>query len=184
MAEKVFDLLDEMIIQPNAITLTIIFNTCAQVNNDRARKIGNKLLNQMLNNFPNDTILLTSAIHMLMSFGDVKSAEQLFESIKKKDVVSYGAMMKGYNLNNDPLRCLKLLKEMKQQGVIPNEIIFILAIGACSQICMLSICESIVAQIPSYLFNNQRISNALIDMWASIDCYKCLNFDSISTSIP
>jgi hypothetical protein len=95
MAEKVFDLLDEMIIQPDAITLIIIFTTCTQVNDDRAKKIGNKLLNQMPNDSRNNTILLTSAIHMLMSFGDVKSAEQLFESIKKKDVVSYGAMMKG-----------------------------------------------------------------------------------------
>jgi hypothetical protein len=84
-----------MIIQPDAITLIIIFTTCTQVNDDRAKKIGNKLLNQMPNDSRNNTILLTSAIHMLMSFGDVKSAEQLFESIKKKDVVSYGAMMKG-----------------------------------------------------------------------------------------
>ena len=98
MSDKVFDLLDKMIIQPNAVTLTIIFNACAQMNDDRARKIGNKLLNQMPSDFLNDTILLTSAIHMLMRFGDVKSAEQLFESIKKTDVISYGAMMKGNKL--------------------------------------------------------------------------------------
>jgi hypothetical protein len=64
MSEKVFDLLDEMIIQPNAITLTIIFNACAQVNDDRVKQIGNKLLNQMPDDFRHDTILLTSAIHM------------------------------------------------------------------------------------------------------------------------
>jgi len=98
MSDKVFDLLDKMIIQPNAVTLTSIFNACAEVNDDRARKIGNKLLNQMPNDFRKDTILLNSAIHMLMRFGDVKSAEQLFESIKKKDVISYGAMMTGNHL--------------------------------------------------------------------------------------
>jgi len=87
-----------MIIQPDAVTLTIIFNACAQVNDDRARKIGYKLLDQMANDFRNNTILLTSAIHMLMRFGDVKCAEQLFQSIKKTDVISYGAMMKGNHL--------------------------------------------------------------------------------------
>jgi hypothetical protein len=98
MSDKVLDLLDNMIIQPDAVTLTIIFNACAEVNDDRAKKIGNKLLDQMPNDFRNNTILLNSAIHMLMSFGDVKSAEKLFESIKKTDVISYGAMMKGNHL--------------------------------------------------------------------------------------
>jgi hypothetical protein len=98
MSDKVLDLLDKMIIQPDVVTLTIILNACAQVNDDRARKIGNKLLNQMPNDFRNDTILLNSAIHMLMRFGNVKSPEQLFESIKKTDVISYGAMMKGNHL--------------------------------------------------------------------------------------
>jgi hypothetical protein len=98
MSDKVFDLLDEMIIEPDLVTLIMIFTTCAQVNDDRAKQIGNKLLNQMPNDFRNDTILLTSAIHMLMRFGDVKNAEELFESIKKKDVISYGTMMKGNHL--------------------------------------------------------------------------------------
>jgi hypothetical protein len=98
MSDKVFDLLDKMIIQPDAVTLTIIFNACAQVNDDRARKIGYKLLDQMATDFRNNTNLLNSAIHMLMRFGDVKCAERLFESIKKTDVISYGAMMKGNHL--------------------------------------------------------------------------------------
>jgi pentatricopeptide repeat protein len=184
MSEKALDLFERMSSDPNNVIYAIIFNACAQLENDRGKTVGKKILDQILHKSRVDNVVLNSAIDMLMSFGDVTSAEQLFESIKKKDVVSYGAMMKGYNLNNDPLKCLKLFEKMKKKDIIPDEITFNLLISACSQICMLSICESIVAQIPSYLFNNQRISNALIDMWASIDCYKCLNFDSISTSIP
>jgi pentatricopeptide repeat protein len=52
----------------------------------------------MATDFRNNTNLLNSAIHMLMRFGDVKCAERLFESIKKTDVISYGAMMKGNHL--------------------------------------------------------------------------------------
>jgi hypothetical protein len=33
---------------------------------------------------------------MLMKFGDIQNAENVFRMIKKKDIVTYGAMMKGY----------------------------------------------------------------------------------------
>jgi pentatricopeptide repeat protein len=54
-----------------------------------------------------------------MSFGDVKSAEQLFASIKKNHVISYGAMMKGYNLNNNPIKCLKLFEKIPGRRLRP-----------------------------------------------------------------
>lgn len=95
MSEKVLDSSDEMTIQPNEFTLAVIFKACAQVKDERARRIGNQLLNQMPNDFRNDIVLMNSAISMLMSFGDVERAEQFFVLIKKKDVISYGATIKG-----------------------------------------------------------------------------------------
>jgi pentatricopeptide repeat protein len=174
MSEKALNLFEQMHVNIDDVIYVIVFNACTQLANERAKKIGKKLLDQILNRSKVDDNVLKSAIHMLTRFDDVKRAEHIFELIKKKDVYTYGFMMKLYNQHNESLKCLKLLKEMKQQGVIPNEIIFILAIGACSQIGILSVCQSVVAQIPSHLYGKQNISNALIDMWASIDCYKYL----------
>ena len=95
MPDKVIDLLDEMVVKPNEFTLTITFNACAQLSNDRAKKIGNKLLDHMPKHFRNDSILLRSAVYMLMRFGDVRKAEHLFEMIKKKSIITYTAMIKG-----------------------------------------------------------------------------------------
>jgi hypothetical protein len=95
MPEKVFDLFDEMAVGPDAVTFTVLFNACAQFSDDRAKKVGMKLLNQMPKHFQTNDILLTSAIDMLMKFGDVTSAEHLFQMIKKKDIITYGAMIKG-----------------------------------------------------------------------------------------
>ena len=94
MAERILDLLDEMTIEPDKFNLTFIFNTCAKVNNDRARKFGNKFLEHMSKHSQYDNILLTSLIHMLMKFGNVPHAEQIFELIENKDIVSYGAVLK------------------------------------------------------------------------------------------
>ncbi|CAF4322475.1 unnamed protein product, partial [Rotaria magnacalcarata] len=53
----------------------------------------------MPENYRNHNITSTSAIDMLMKFGDVESAERIFRSIKAKDANIYGALMNGYNLN-------------------------------------------------------------------------------------
>ena len=167
MTEKALDLFERMPLAPDNVVYTIVLNACAQLANDRAKIIGKKLVDQMLNKFQHDSYLDSSAIHMLMKFGDVTGAEALFEMIKKKNTVLYGAMMKGYNINNDPLQSLYLFHEMKRQNIKPDEIIFVLLIGACSQIGMLSICQSIVAQIPAHFYKKNHIINSLIDMWAS-----------------
>ena len=95
MPEKALDLFEGMSLNQENATYTIAFSACAQLSNDRAKKLGMKLLNQMPSNFPNNNVVLTSAIHMLMRFGDITSAEHLFNMIKKKDIITYGAMMKG-----------------------------------------------------------------------------------------
>ncbi|CAF1471149.1 unnamed protein product, partial [Rotaria magnacalcarata] len=48
----------------------------------------------MPENYRNNNITSTSTIDMLMKFGDVESAEQIFRSIKAKDFITYGAMVK------------------------------------------------------------------------------------------
>ena len=75
--------------------------------------------------------------------------------------------MKGYNLNDQPLKSIKLFHEMKQENIIPDQITFLLLIGACAQYGIYSVCESIVDQIPTH-FYNQYIYNSLIDMWVSV----------------
>ncbi|CAF4290771.1 unnamed protein product, partial [Rotaria sordida] len=101
MAEKVLDLFDEMKIEPDQFTLTVLFNACAVLNNNRAMKTGKKLLDEMPENYRNNNITSTSAIDMLMKFGDVESAERMFRSIKAKGTTIYGALMNGYNLNGE-----------------------------------------------------------------------------------
>jgi hypothetical protein len=84
-----------MTIKPDRSTLMTLFNACAQFVNDRSIKLGKKLVEQMPDNCRDDIILLTSSLHMLMKFGDIQSAEKIFKMIKSKDIVTYGAMMKG-----------------------------------------------------------------------------------------
>ncbi|CAF4135071.1 unnamed protein product, partial [Rotaria sordida] len=134
MSEKALDLFEKIDLKLDDVIYTIVFNACAQLANDRAMKIGRKLLREMPVSCRNNNIILNSAIDMLMKFGDVRSAECIFDSIKKKNIISYGALMSGYNINSKPWKCFKILEEMKQQGVVLNEHVWNILIGTCSKI--------------------------------------------------
>jgi pentatricopeptide repeat protein len=168
MYEKALDLFEQMSLDPNEVTLTIVFNACAHLSNNRAKQIGNTLLQQMSKNYRNCNHVMNSVIDMLMKFGDVQSAEDLFRSITNNNLVTYGAMISGYNRNNEPHKALKLFEEMKQQDIIPNENVCAFIISTCAQLGIRTRCENILDQIPLHLQNNQRIQTAKINMWASI----------------
>ncbi|CAF5075431.1 unnamed protein product, partial [Rotaria magnacalcarata] len=112
VAEKVLDLFDEMKIEPDQFNLSTLFNACAVLNNNRAKKTGKKLLDEMRENYRNNNITSTSAIDMLMKFGDVENAERIFRSIKAKDIIAYGAMMKGYVGNEMFEKALDLFEQI------------------------------------------------------------------------
>jgi pentatricopeptide repeat protein len=157
MCEKALDLFEKMSFKSNSIINTTIFNACAQLKNDRGKSIGYHLLDQILNKSETSEITMSSAIFMLMVYSDVTHAEQLFRMIQNKCTSTYASMMRTYNLNNQPLKTLKLFEEVKQQNIIPNEIVFVSLIGACAQIGILSICQSVVDQIPMSFYDKAYI---------------------------
>ncbi|CAM4844112.1 unnamed protein product [Rotaria magnacalcarata] len=179
--EKALDLFDQIQLNLTNVTYTVIFNACAQLCNDRATKIGRKLLDQMPDNYRNNIIILTSAMDMLMKFGDVENAESIFQSIKKKDANIYGALMNGYNLNDESWKCFKIFEEMNKNNIAVDDIVWNIIIGACSNTAMLHHCQYIMDRIPSNIQRNIQIQNSLIDMWGkcgSIEKAKSV-FDSI-----
>ncbi|CAF4502995.1 unnamed protein product, partial [Rotaria magnacalcarata] len=181
MCDKALDLFEEITLDLDDVSYTIIFNACAQLSTDRAIKLGRKLLDEMPKNFVNDNHIQNSAIDMLMRFGDVGSAENLFQMIQKKNIITYGTMMNGYNINSEPVKSLKLFEEMKRDDINADAIVLIILIGACARLGMLSKCQSIVAQIPLHFYENQRIRNSLIDMWGKAGSVKDVQkiFESI-----
>ncbi|CAM4807853.1 unnamed protein product, partial [Rotaria magnacalcarata] len=164
MPTKVLDLFDEMNIEPNQAILAALFSACSRVANDRAMKIGRKLLNRIPKNFLNDDKLLTSAINILMRFGDVSSAENLFQTIKKKDIVAYGAMMKGYIQNN---MCDKALDLFEEITLNLSDVSYTIIFNACAQLSTdraIKVGRKLLDEMPKKFENDNYIQNSTIDM--------------------
>jgi pentatricopeptide repeat protein len=168
MPMKALDLYNEVSSMLNANLYAILYSACSAASNDRAITLGKQLLNKMPKIFEDETIVMGSAIHMLMKFGDVQEAERLFSQMKKPHASSYGVMMNGYNINCEVQKCLKLFEEAKRQIVKLDERIYVSLIGAYSRIGMISMCQEVVKQISTEALNSPRVQNSLIDMWVSV----------------
>ena len=156
-----------MTVKADPFVLTIIFDVCANLGDEKALEVGRLVFSQMDSSYYGNTVVMTSALNMFMKDGDVNKAEEVFRSIKSKDIIAYAAMMKGYILNNDPRRTLALFDQIKKKSIELSAVIYVLAIHACAQIGMIQCSRPIVAQIPDQFRNDQILQNTLIDMWAS-----------------
>jgi pentatricopeptide repeat protein len=181
MPMKALDLYNEVSSMLNVNLYAILYSACAALCDDRAITLGKQLLENMPTKLDDDLIVMGSAIHMLMKFGEVEEAERLFTHMKKRDPSSYGVMMNGYNLNGEPRKCLKLFEEAKLQKIKLDEPMCLSLISACSKIGMLSMCRDIIKQISTELLNRLRVQSSLIDMWVSV--LRAVDAGSISSTL-
>ncbi|CAF2135650.1 unnamed protein product, partial [Rotaria magnacalcarata] len=163
-AEKVLDLFNEMKIEPDQFNLSTLFNACAVLNNNRAMKTGKKLLAEMPENYRNHNTISTSAINMLMKFGDVESAETIFRSIKTKDIITYNVMMKGY-VGNEMFE--KALNLFQQIHLSLTNVTYTIAFNCCAKLCndrVIKIGKELLAKMPENYRNDNKTSTSAIDM--------------------
>lgn len=166
-SEEALALIEHMAVKPDPFIYTIAFSVCADLNNERSKKLGRQMFEKMSDSDRRGTAAMTAALHMFATFGDLRKAKEVFDLIKNKDSISYGAMIKAYYSNDDPLKALKLFSQMKKDGIAINAIEHVLAVKTCSEIGMLDHSRSIAAQIPKHFLNDHVLQNALIDMWVS-----------------
>lgn len=82
-----------------------------------------------------------------------------------RNVTSDAFMMKMFNMKNEVENSLQLFDQMKIENLQANNRIFSLVIDACSHLVDLSLCQSIISQMPRHLFSDCWIQNSLINMW-------------------
>ncbi|CAF3482621.1 unnamed protein product [Adineta steineri] len=163
-AKKAIDLFNQ-IKNYNEVVIILLFNACAQLRTSEALKLVNKVSNEIPKSFHSNSFINTSLLDALMKCGDSKQAESLFDRTTNKTIELYGAMMNGFNLENNPIKTLNLFKKMKVNNVQGNIAIFRCVIKALSQIGDYELSQSIIKQVPNSFFVNNQIQYALIDMW-------------------
>ncbi|KAE8698751.1 Pentatricopeptide repeat-containing protein [Hibiscus syriacus] len=118
-----------------------------------------------------DVYICNSIISMYMKVGCVESGENVFEEMSVRDLVSWNAMVSGYQLVGDGLSSLVCLREMVSVGIRPDSFSFISSFGACSvEGCGRNGKEIHCQVIRNGFEMDPRVETSLIDMYG-----KCRN---------
>ncbi|XP_031479655.1 pentatricopeptide repeat-containing protein At3g26782, mitochondrial-like [Nymphaea colorata] len=163
---------------PNRITLLIVIPCCGNLGScETAKCVHGYVVKQNFSNgtYLDDVALATALVDMHSKCGNLELAHAVFNRIKRKNVVSWSAMIGGYEQALMPEKALQLFHEMLAvEGAIrPNEITMMGVLSACSQLGAsrkAKLLHGYVTEIG--LGSNSQVQSAVIDMYA-----KCGNIE-------
>ncbi|XP_022730812.1 pentatricopeptide repeat-containing protein At3g49170, chloroplastic-like [Durio zibethinus] len=110
-----------------------------------------------------DVIVSNHILNMYAKCGKINFARQVFDEMSEKNLVSWSAMISGYDQAGEPLSALDLFSQMR---LAPNEYLFSSAITACANLVLLGEGRQIHAQSVKYGYASVSfVSNSLISMY-------------------
>ncbi|KAJ7542125.1 hypothetical protein O6H91_10G090900 [Diphasiastrum complanatum] len=118
------------------------------------------------------TCVLSACAHSRL----VDEGRCIFDSMRKDhgatpDVVSWSAMIAGYAQNGLGKEALALYEQMKQEGVQPNNVTFVVLLKACASLAALEQGKQLHSDIIKRGFQSDVIvGSTLVDMYAKCGC--------------
>lgn len=77
-------------------------------------------------------IIGSALIDMYAKCGSLTDACAVFDSLHSRDIITWGTMMASFSQHNDYMSAIKCFKDMKEDGLLPNDVIFTCLLTACS----------------------------------------------------
>lgn len=116
---------------PIEATLVCVLSACAQAGClDFGQWIHHHYVHQKRSEF--SVSLGNALIGMYAKCGKIDIAEELFNEMPKRDLVSWNSMIVGYADHGNANKALILFELMKGQGIKPDDITFVGILSACS----------------------------------------------------
>ncbi|XP_042981703.1 pentatricopeptide repeat-containing protein At2g01510, mitochondrial [Carya illinoinensis] len=124
------------------------------------------------------SMVRTELMIMYMKFGELGSADFLFQSVVERDLVAWNALIAACVQNGHASKALGLFRRMGVAGIKPDAVTFVSALSACGQLGCLEIGEEIYEAARNEGIDcNIIVENARLDMYVkcgSIDMARAL----------
>ncbi|KAJ7553580.1 hypothetical protein O6H91_06G104000 [Diphasiastrum complanatum] len=152
-------------LQPNSVTYVVLLNACANI---AALEQGKHLHYHVIKyGFESDVILENTLVDMYSKCGSIEQARRVFNNMYKRNVVSWNALIAGYEQQGLGKEALALYEEMKQEGLQPNNVTYVVLLNACASIAALEQGKQLHSHIIRSGFElDVIVSSALVDMYA------------------
>ncbi|CAF1282461.1 unnamed protein product [Adineta ricciae] len=160
-AQKAIDIFN-MIENPGEIAVNLFLNACAQLGTPEASDSAKQILRKMPKSFHSNLYIRASLLDVFMKCGDVDYAERMFGKIAKKTSAMYGAMIKGYLENNEPMKAIDLFNQLEKPGEVHVNLFF----NACAQLGTreaLVMTQNAFKHVPKAFHMNPIIVTSLLD---------------------
>ncbi|TQD96586.1 hypothetical protein C1H46_017836 [Malus baccata] len=133
-AEEASFLFREMLcsgIEPNYVTIASILPLCARVANLQHGKEFHCYITKRVV-FDDCLLLWNALVDMYARSGKVLQAKRVFDSMSKRDEVTYTSMIAGYGVQGEGKAALKLFEEMNLLHIKPDHVTMVSILSACS----------------------------------------------------
>lgn len=117
-------------VQPDPVTLVGVLSSCANLGSQSVgREVEFKI---QANGFGNNPFLSNALINMYSRCGNLTKAQQLFDEMPERTLVSWTAIIGGYGVHGHGEIAVQLFKEMISSGIVPDGTVFVSVLCACS----------------------------------------------------
>ncbi|XP_042499282.1 putative pentatricopeptide repeat-containing protein At3g15930 [Macadamia integrifolia] len=117
--------------------------------------------------FDSNAFAQNALIHMYTSCGHIETAHGVFDRSSKRDVLSWNAMISGYNRSKNFEESRNLFNEMEKERVLPTSVTLVSVLSACAKLKDLKTAKRVHQYVKDQrVKSNLKLENALIDMHA------------------
>ncbi|XP_024532085.1 pentatricopeptide repeat-containing protein At1g11290, chloroplastic-like [Selaginella moellendorffii] len=157
-ALELFKVMDR---EPDVFTFSTLFSACSNLRSlDAGRAIHKRLGKSLVS----DLILQNALLNMYSKCGSLADVRKVFESMDRRDIVSWNAVIGAHVLHEQFREALSLFKSMKMK---PDAITFAIALTACASLEALEEGREIHRKtVEAGLESVTMVRNALVTMYA------------------
>ncbi|MCO5567340.1 hypothetical protein L7F22_021030 [Adiantum nelumboides] len=180
-AMQLFEAMEQHGMNPNAITLVLALRACC---NTSALQQGRKVHARLVEHGTElDDFSGSSLVDMYGKCGNQSAATIMFERLPRMSVVSWSALIAGTADNGQGSKACLLFEQMQQQGLIPDKVLFVCILKACTSPTWLKYGRNIHSQVAECgLGMDIFLGNALIDMY--VKCESLEDACTLSNRLP
>lgn len=151
-------------VEPNPFSFSIAIRACASIGlHTFGRQIHSAVIKFA---FESNLPVMNSILDMYCRFGCLSEANQYFDEMSQRDLITWNALISGYE-KSDPRESLRVFSHMESEGFSPNCFTLTSVMAACANLAVLNCGEQVHGGIIRRGFNNNlALVNALIDMYA------------------
>lgn len=116
--------------KPNKYTFASVLKACGSLGLlQTGRQIHTESIKQRCEL---DYFVGTAVVDMYVKCGSMISANDVFDRLPQRDMVTWNTMIAGYTQHHQGEKALQLYARMQEEGAIPNNWVFVSALKACS----------------------------------------------------